>query len=367
MVKNRIRYSEEQNKIICQRIRDNIPIQDYAASRGFEIVRKGSYYSIKGKSKNADFSSVMIKPSTNRYCRFATEHRWKSIIDFVQELDNCNVETAINKLRPLVDTDNLEKATLSRQHRPKRERNSEMKLPDRSDTTKNAYAYLTKTRYINPNIVDNFIWNNNLYQDAHNNCVFVSYDRQGNATFCNKRGTNTFSKNRFMWEHPDNDYDHCFFINNGSDTLIVNEGVIDSMSVMSIMQDCGRQLNSYDYVALGGSGKWEAVSNILKENPNIKHLILACDNDDAGFTAMENIKRTVENNFPNVRITHFLPKTEHDWNEQLQMIRENGISAVEYLKESPEMLISKSSCSEALHLYQSEQNTILELSKAGEF
>lgn len=361
--------SEEQNKVICQRIRDNIPIQDYAAARGFEIVKKGSFYGIKGRSKTADFSSVLIKPSTNRYCRFANEHRWHSIIDFVQELDNCDTAAAINKLKPLIDTYDLDKAVISKpyQARNTHKKNLELELPERADTTKNVYAYLNRTRHINCDVIDNFIWNNNLYQDRHNNCVFVSYDRQGKATFCNKRGTNTFAKNRFMWEHPDNDYNHCFFINNGSSTLIVNEGVIDSMSVMSIMQDCGRELNSYDYVALGGSGKWEAVSNILRENPNIQNLVLACDNDDAGFTAMENIRKAAEENFPDVKITHFLPKTENDWNEQLTMIRKHGISASEYLRESPGKLISINAVIQPLHLYQQKEAAGLELSKAGAF
>lgn len=368
MAKTKHFYSEAEqkrrNKIICQRIRDNIPIQDYAASRGFQIERKGKYYKIAGEKNNSDFSSVMINSETNRYKHYSVDKTPRSIIDFVMELDSCDESTAINTLKPLIDTYDLETATVvEKAHTSKRDNQiSQMTLPERADSVKNVYAYLTKTRCINKDIVDHFIYNDNLYQDDHNNCVFVRYDRQGKPTFCSKRGTNTYK--RFVWDHPANDYNHCFFIDNGADTLIVNEAIIDTMSVMSIMQDRDRQISDYSYVDLSGTAKWEAVINILKENPVIQHVILACDNDNAGFTAMDKIKKSINENFANVKTTDFLPKTENDWNAQLQFNRQNGISTFVYLKSSPEQLISIAQRrGQALHVL--EHGNILELDKVG--
>lgn len=361
-------YSEAEqkrvNKIICQRIRDNIPIQDYAASRGFQLERKGKYFKIVGEKNNTDFSSVMINTETNRYKHYSIDKKTRSVIDFVMELDNCDQATAIKTLKPLIDTYDLETAevikkspTLKREHD-----NKELTLPKRADTSKNVYAYLTKTRCINKNIVDHFIYNDNLYQDEHNNCVFVRYDRQGKPTFCSKRGTNTYKK--FMWEDPANDYNHCFFIDNGSDTLVVNEAMIDTMSVMSIMEDCGRQLNDYSYVNLSGTPKWESVTTILKENPLIKNVILACDNDNAGFTAMDNIRKSISENFPNVKTTDFLPKTENDWNEQLRFIRKHHISTSTYLKSNPEQLVAMTQGNnQSIHVFN--RSNILEFEKVG--
>lgn len=327
-------YSETQNRIICQQIRENIPIQDYAASRGFTIVKRGSFFGIEGKKGTSDFSSVMINPLNNRYCRFSKENHWHSIIDFVMELDGCSEKTAINTLLPLINTCDFNQPVIFRDIPTKKNMKSNVKLllPERADTIRNVYTYLTEVRRINRDVVDNFIYNNNLYQDTHNNCVFVSYDRQGVAKFCNKRGTSSLVKNRFLQDVPGSDYKHCFFMNNGSSTLIVNEGVIDSMSIMSIMQDCGRALNSYDYVALSGTGKWEAVLNILSENPNLKTVILACDTDTGGIDAMDNIRKDVHKRFPDVTVKDFLPKTEKDWNAQLKYNREHSISTIEYLK-----------------------------------
>lgn len=368
MAKFKYFYSEAEqkrmNKIICQRIRDNIPLQDYAASRGFQLERKGKYYKIVGEKNNNDFSSVMINSETNRYKHYSIDKTPRSVIDFVMELDGCDQATAINTLKPLIDTYDLESASvIERSSTPKKERyNKPLTLPERADTIKNVYAYLTKTRCINKDIVDHFIYNDNLYQDNHNNCVFVRYDRQGNPTFCSKRGTNTYKS--FMWEDPSNDYNHCFFIDNGADTLVVNEAMIDTMSVMSIMEDCGRQINDYSYVNLSGTPKWEAVITILNENPLIKNVILACDNDNAGFTAMDNIRESIVKNFPNVKTTEFLPKTENDWNAQLQFIREHSISTSVYLKSSPEQLMSLAQGKgQTLHVLN--HNNILEFENVG--
>lgn len=368
MAKSKYFYSEAEqkrmNKLICQRIRDNIPIQDYAASRGFQLERKGKYYQIIGEKNHSDFSSVMINSETNRYKHYSVDNKPRSVIDFVMEVDGCDQATAINTLKPLIDTYDLEAAmTKEKKHVHKAEKQtSELTLPERADTSRNVYAYLTKTRQINKDIVDHFIYNGNLYQDNHNNCVFVRYDRQGNPTFCSKRGTNTYK--RFMWEHPANDYNHCFFIDNGADTLIVNEAIIDTMSVMSIMQDCGRQINDYSYLNLSGTPKWEATVNILRENPLIKNVILACDNDDAGFTAMNNIKESIKKEFPDVKTTDFLPKTENDWNAQLQFNREHSISTSVYLKSSPKQLLSLGQGkNQSRHIL--EHSNILEFEKAG--
>ncbi len=368
MEKTKYFYSEAEqkriNKIICQRIRDNIPIQDYAASRGFQLERKGKYFKIVGEKNNSDFSSVMINSETNRYKHYSIDRKPRSIIDFVMELDGCDQATAINTLKSLIDTYDLETAeVIEKSHKPKREiQNTELILPERADTSKNVYAYLTKTRCINKNIVDHFIYNGNLYQDEHNNCVFVRYNRQGKPTFCSKHGTNTYRD--FKWEDPNSDYIHCFFIDNGADTLIVNEAIIDTMSIMSIIEDCGRQINDFSYVNLSGAPKWEAVNNILAENPLIKNVVLACDNDNGGFTAMDNIRKSISEHFPNVKTTDFLPKTENDWNEQLQFIREHGISASIYLKSSPKQLMSLAQGKgQTLHVL--EHNNILEFENVG--
>lgn len=179
MAKFKYFYSEAEqkrmNKIICQRIRDNIPLQDYAASRGFQLERKGKYYKIVGEKNNSDFSSVMINSETNHYKHYSIDKTPRSVIDFVMELDGCDQATAINTLKPLINTYDLESASvIERSSTPKKKMyNKPLTLPERADTIKNVYAYLTKTRCINKDIVDHFIYNDNLYQDNYDNCVLT--------------------------------------------------------------------------------------------------------------------------------------------------------------------------------------------------
>ena len=52
-----------------------------------------------------------------------------------------------------------------------------------------AYAYLTQTRYIDQDIVQDFVNRKMLYQDVRGNCVFVAYDEKKEPVFANFRGT----------------------------------------------------------------------------------------------------------------------------------------------------------------------------------
>ena len=49
--------------------------------------------------------------------------------------------------------------------------------------------------------------------------------------------------------------------------MIVTESVIDAMSVMTILQAQGKDWKAYDYLPLGGTGKYEPILNLLKEYP----------------------------------------------------------------------------------------------------
>ena len=51
-------------------------------------------------------------------------------------------------------------------------------LPSRARNMHRAYAYLTQTRYIDQDIVQDFVNRKMLYQDVRGNCVFVAYDEK---------------------------------------------------------------------------------------------------------------------------------------------------------------------------------------------
>lgn len=74
------------------------------------------------------------------------------------------------------------------------------------------------------------------------------------------RGTNT--EKRFVADVENSDYEHGFYINNGSEKLIVTESVIDAMSIMSILKAKGIDYKSYDYLPLAGAAKFESLMNL---------------------------------------------------------------------------------------------------------
>lgn len=56
---------------------------------------------------------------------------------------------------------------------PKPEFNPEFSMPEKGEDNRKAYSYLTKTRYINPEVVNAFIRAGVLFQDTKGNAVFL--------------------------------------------------------------------------------------------------------------------------------------------------------------------------------------------------
>lgn len=136
-----------------------------------------------------------------------------------------------------------------------------------------------------------------LYQDKNNNCVFVSYDIKDKTKpiFACKRGSNTYKP--FYGDVPACDYTQCFYVDNNSEKVFITESVIDAMSIMTII---GVNWQKFNYIALAGVGKWEAVKTYL-ENTDIKELYIALDNDEKGVIAAQQICSYVKSKRPDIK------------------------------------------------------------------
>lgn len=303
------------------------PIIEYAAVIGFQPVRRGNFFSLK------EHDSVIIDPRKNTYFRNATK-RGGTIIDFSMEFEGKNQKDAIKDLTNYVG-EVVPNTYTAQSYAPiKKEKNSTFTLPPSDTNNKNAYAYLINSRKIDKSIVDLMLKTNHLYQDQNKNCVFVSYDKNGQAEFASKRGTNTFK--RFVADVAGSNYKHCFYINNHANTMVITESVIDSMSVMTIMRRNGRALGKYNYLSLNGVSKFSAVRNHLTENPEINSIVLAVDNDTGGLTAIEHIKEDLTTMGWQGRIIEYLPKHTKDWNAELQYKEEQTNPDMQFIKEETE-------------------------------
>lgn len=307
--KRQQKYSKEENDRITAEIKSSIPIQDYAHQIGFTVQKVGSYYTLK------EHDSVRIDPRKNRFVQNSTGING-SIIDFVMHFENLDKAAAIDKLAKHINTTPLPSAQIvsAVTARTADKPLEPLVLPEKAKTMKNIFAYLINTRKIDSQIVSQWVKNGNLYQDTHNNCVFVTYDKNGKANFASQRGTNT--NKPFKADVIGSNYDTCHFINNNAPNLIIGEAVIDIMSVQTILKSKGRDLNNYNYLSTNGTTKTHAVINALKSS-NTDKVILAMDNDEAGIKARNDLRALISDFDKNIQIIDFVPQNEKDWNAEL--------------------------------------------------
>ncbi len=301
----------------CRRIKDHVRIVDYAREMGFTLVRTGRYYSLK------EHDSVRIDPQRNCFWRNSVPGKTGgafggSVIDFVMEFNRLSLGEAIRLLERRVpgtaveamgnrQGENLENVSGTNGD------GTVLKLPGKDNNMRKVFAYLVKTRCIRQEIVQEMVNRRQLYQDTHGNCVFLSYEsgEDGKAVFACRRGTNTLKP--FYGDVEGCDYSKCFYFDNQAERLYVAESVIDAMSIMTIRFP---EYQKWNYLALGGTGKWMAVMNYMTD-PALKEIWIGTDNDKSGQEAVRIISENVRKRRSDLTIITDLPVKGKDWNEVL--------------------------------------------------
>ena len=166
----------------------------------------------------------------------------------------------------------------------------EFRLPKPDKNNYAATAYLRK-RCIHPNVLTVCKQKRILYQTSfkdHPNCVFVGRDGNGEAKGGSLRGC---SQIQFRRDIPGSKKIYPFYIEAAAtaDTVEVYEAPIDAMSGASlkIIQHTGNWRGVH-YLALGGTD-YAALDAFLTYYPNITHIVLCLDNDEAGRTRTQDI------------------------------------------------------------------------------
>ena len=307
-------------------IKENVRITDLAQEYGYKLKRIGGYQTLQ------EHESVRIKEDTNYFYRNSNGVSG-SCIDFALEFG------------PYVDKKDVIKDFARRagieegkeyipppkpkvEKFPEKEKKVELVLPERAPRVNKVFAYLTSHRNINKDIVSEFIQDHRLYQDKRNNCVFVSYDENEKPVFACLRGTNTYVEKPFIGDVKGSDYSRCMYIDNGADKLIINEAIIDTMSVMTFKRHNQFSDKNYNYLALASANKYAVTKTHLKEHPEIKEVYGGFDNDEAGerFNAKTKamLKELKEEGWEGT-YTPMFPAFTNDWNEELKYCKENKI------------------------------------------
>lgn len=303
------------NQELMDLIKQQIQITDYARENGYTVVRAGRYYSLK------EHDSVRIDPNRNCYWQNSVAGRTgigkgDSIIGFAKDfVHHGNLHEALKELSGRVRGMNYQPGALSAAREEIKKYDSPQ-LPPRGENMHRMFAYLTKSRYVDPDIVQEFVNRKMLYQDQRGNCVFVGRDTDGKAETACLRGT--LSDVHFTGDIEGSDARKGICFRNHADKVIVTESVIDSMSVMSILKEQGVDLKTYDYLSLNGVGKAEALYHLLKEEPKAE-ILLALDRDLGGVKAMKQISETLQNTYgiADEKISFHVPPHKKDWNEEL--------------------------------------------------
>lgn len=107
-------------------------------------------------------------------------------------------------------------------------------LPKPYLTMRRMYAYLTKHRCIDRDVVTAFVQEKLLYEDdPHHNCVFVGLDENGEARHAHLRSTSSQGK-VFRINVESSDIKHSFHKNGTDRSLYVFEAPIDLLSHITL-------------------------------------------------------------------------------------------------------------------------------------
>lgn len=330
------------------------PISQLAEEYGMTLVKKRGRRPILS---TVEHDSIVIYEDDNTYHRYSNGNGGDAVA-FMMEFSGID-ESDLNKhdqvnecIRILEQRLKINPELAVQQVRYKREK-PKFVMPEKADTPRKVRDYLCKTRGIEERIVDKWIDEGLLFQEAgrYGNCVFVSRDENGKPVYGVKRSADPARK--FVVDVEGSDYSQGFFIKGKLDyytkvsdnfasehsSLFVTEAVIDLMSLQSLYLrrrdyelrqqgrlDCepedyeNRFLNS-NWYSLNGCRKYDGLLNTIASHKGIKDIFLALDNDEAGRNASKAIKEEIQKRFPDrkIDVSIRVPPTEgRDWNDELK-------------------------------------------------
>lgn len=280
--KNQERFAQSRPKAVHftdeQIARANaVDILDYARSMGLELKRDVKDYRVKNYS-----GGFIITPEKNNWNWF-DGNRGGGVVQLCMFLENKSWQEAVSTLI----NEDMEPIRRAPDWKPKEEPPKEFNLPPKNDTNKHVYAYLTKTRGIDADIVKDMLDKGYIYENQQRSCVFVGRDNEGVPRHASVRSTNTIGK-VYKKDVSGSQKKYSFSISGTSGNLNVFEAPIDALSHMSLQKMQGKSVND-SYVALGGVTD-KALERYLEDHKDIRQITVCTDGDEAGENAAERIK-----------------------------------------------------------------------------
>lgn len=279
---------------------NQVNLEQFLRSQGEELVKSGREY----RWKNHD--SLTVKG--NKWFRHS-QSKGGYPIDFVMEFYN---KTFPEAMKMLIGEEAIE---IAAEPAPK----AEFRLPPRCESNDRIIKYLTEERKLPKDLVEEFIADGLIYEDAmHHNVVFVGEDINGIPRYAHCRGT----ADKFRMDVAGSDKSYGFCYRGKGKELFVFEAPIDLLSHIALYPAGWRERS---YLSLGGVST-KALERFLSECQDIESIYIATDNDQAGNNAAEKLAELIPQG---ISVYRFLPQAK-DWNEDLINER-NGLPTDDYV------------------------------------
>jgi hypothetical protein len=193
----------------------------------------------------------------------------------------------------------------------------EFKLPEHNKNLTTVKKYLTDVRGIDPDILETFISEGLIYESKdYHNIVFVGKDKDGVPAHAHRRSATI--KKKYVGTVPGSKADCSFSRIGTGDILYVFESPIDMLSYITMNK---QEWFKQSYVACCGLSA-APIIRIIHDFPHIKTVFLCFDNDEAGQRATKKISDKL---FINGVFAEVLVPTRKDWNEDLIVLRKEGV------------------------------------------
>ncbi|GHV10599.1 hypothetical protein FACS1894219_00350 [Clostridia bacterium] len=299
-----------------------VPLLDYLLTHeGGNFKRVGSAY----YRRDPDHNSLEV---SNNLWNWHSHGIGGNIIDYLVKINGYNFVDAV---RHLAGEDYMPQRNFTPKARPPTPAATKLfsdreplQLPPRNSDSKRVIAYLQGRGIFRP-LIEDCIRRGILYESANfHNCVFVGRDDNGKARFVAMRGTmGDFKRDA---NGSDKRFGFCMPPNNlESKTVAVFESPIDCLSHKVVEPDFdGFRLS------LGGTAL-VALTNFLERHSDIKTIIAATDNDEAGEQAAAKIAELA--NETGLEAHRAYPPTGKDWNETLSYTQNEVILLEDKRKE----------------------------------
>lgn len=312
------KYTDEQ----LQRAK-NVDVKEFLEkTEGYTFEGHGRFLKCHNPQRTNQPSSLSIDTSINRiYYNSVTGNRPLSAIDWCMKIQNMDFQTSMQVvLGENPQGERVEKPRYT-QYKPQAKivEDKNLVLSEKSDTTRHVSAYLTKTRGIPQNIVNDCLEKNLIYEDIRNNAVFVGYDTENKEPkYAARRGTFTpEGKEPFKRDCTGSDKRFAFRLEgNSTDTIYVAEAAIDVLS-LAALEDKFNGVGAYKentYISTGGAGIDNAIEQFCNTH-KVKTINICFDNDEAGKNGME--KAMEKFRAKGYIVNDMRAKLAHDYNDEL--------------------------------------------------